>query len=321
MVAVTEKHARPLQELVPWLFPVTDQLVVCKDSGLLASFEFVGVDGDATTTDDTNGLLDKIDNGFDYLAKKHISVWWTVLRKKSGIYPDGDFANPIAKILDDEHKSMFLDGQNFTNRHFVTISLYPEVGTSRYLDRVKLLIEEGFNPLRAAAQAAFSMLSTTGSFQWSSDELVSVVKNYEELLSSFSLAVNGLGLRRLVGDEFHGFLHKTVSPGSEWSDVKLPKNGIYMDAALPDKTVDVWDGVLSFGELSHINFKDTAIAVSTFLHVIMMPLTFSITNGLAFGLIAYVFIKLLKKEFKEINFGIIFLTLVSLTVFIVQEGH
>jgi len=80
-------------------------------------------------------------------------------------------------------------------------------------------------------------------------------------------------------------------------------------------------GVLMFGELSHINFKDTAIAVSTFLIVIMMPLTFSITNGLAFGLIAYVFIKLLKKEFKEINFGIIFLTLVSLTVFIVQEGH
>ncbi|WP_060825480.1 NCS2 family permease [Sulfurospirillum cavolei] len=93
----------------------------------------------------------------------------------------------------------------------------------------------------------------------------------------------------------------------------IPENAIY--------PVLVMVGVLMFGELSHINFKDTAIAVSTFLIVIMMPLTFSITNGLAFGLIAYVFIKLLKKEFKEINFGIIFLTLVSLTVFIVQEGH
>ena len=93
----------------------------------------------------------------------------------------------------------------------------------------------------------------------------------------------------------------------------IPENAIY--------PVLVMVGVLMFGELSHINFKDTAIAVSTFLIVIMMPLTFSITNGLAFGLIAYVFINLLKKEFKEINFGIIFLTLVSLTVFIVQEGH
>ncbi|ATB70225.1 nucleobase:cation symporter family transporter [Sulfurospirillum diekertiae] len=93
----------------------------------------------------------------------------------------------------------------------------------------------------------------------------------------------------------------------------IPENAIY--------PVLVMVGVLMFGELSHINFKDTAIAVSTFLIVIMMPLTFSITNGLAFGLISYVLIKVIKKEFKDINFGILFLTFVSLTVFIVQEGH
>lgn len=93
----------------------------------------------------------------------------------------------------------------------------------------------------------------------------------------------------------------------------IPENAIY--------PVLVMVGVLMFGELSHINFKDTAVAVSTFMIVIMMPLTFSITNGLAFGLISYVLIKLLKKEFKDLNFGIIFLTFVSLVVFIVQEGH
>ena len=93
----------------------------------------------------------------------------------------------------------------------------------------------------------------------------------------------------------------------------IPENAIY--------PVLVMVGVLMFGELSHINFKDTAIAVSTFLIVLMMPLTFSITNGLAFGLISYVLIKLIKREFKDINFGILFLTFVSLIVFIVQEGH
>ena len=90
----------------------------------------------------------------------------------------------------------------------------------------------------------------------------------------------------------------------------IPENAIY--------PVLVMVGVLMFGELSHVNFKDTAIAVSTFLIVIMMPLTFSITNGLAFGLISYLIIKLIKKEFSEINIGIIFLTLIRLVVFIVQ---
>jgi AGZA family xanthine/uracil permease-like MFS transporter len=90
----------------------------------------------------------------------------------------------------------------------------------------------------------------------------------------------------------------------------IPENAIY--------PVLVMVGVLMFSELSHVNFKDTAIAVSTFLIVIMMPLTFSITNGLAFGLISYLIVKLIKKEYKDINFGIVFLTFVSLIVFIVQ---
>lgn len=90
----------------------------------------------------------------------------------------------------------------------------------------------------------------------------------------------------------------------------IPENAIY--------PVLVMVGVLMFGELSNVNFKDTATAVSTFLIVLMMPLTFSITNGLAFGLISYLLIKVIKKEYEEINIGIIFLTLVSLIVFIVQ---
>lgn len=90
----------------------------------------------------------------------------------------------------------------------------------------------------------------------------------------------------------------------------IPENAIY--------PVLVMVGVLMFSELSHVNFKDTAIAVSTFLIVLMMPLTFSITNGLAFGLISYLIVKLIKKEYQDINFGIVFLTFVSLIVFIVQ---
>ncbi|MBP6325431.1 MAG: NCS2 family permease, partial [Sulfurospirillum sp.] len=84
----------------------------------------------------------------------------------------------------------------------------------------------------------------------------------------------------------------------------IPENAIY--------PVLVMVGVLMFGELSNVNFKDTATAVSTFLIVLMMPLTFSITNGLAFGLISYLLIKVIKKEYEEINIGIVFLTLVSL---------
>lgn len=90
----------------------------------------------------------------------------------------------------------------------------------------------------------------------------------------------------------------------------IPENAIY--------PVLVMVGVLMFSELSHIDFGDVSISIATFLIVIMMPLTFSITNGLAFGFIAYLLIKVLKREFADINIGVISLAAISLIVFIVQ---
>ena len=90
----------------------------------------------------------------------------------------------------------------------------------------------------------------------------------------------------------------------------IPENAIY--------PVLVMVGALMFTELSNINFKDPAIYIATFLIVIMMPLTYSITNGLAFGFLAYLLIKLLKREFNDINIGVISLGVISFIVFLVH---
>lgn len=90
----------------------------------------------------------------------------------------------------------------------------------------------------------------------------------------------------------------------------IPSNAIY--------PVLVMVGVLMFSELGNINFKDISTAVAAFLIVIMIPLTYSITNGLAFGFIAYLIIKVLKREFSDINLGIITLSVISLIAFIVH---
>ncbi len=92
----------------------------------------------------------------------------------------------------------------------------------------------------------------------------------------------------------------------------IPPNAIY--------PVLVVVGVLMFTELGNINFKnnDLAITSASFLIVILMPLTFSITNGFAAGFIVYTSLKLLKGEFKDVNLGLITITLISLLVFILH---
>ncbi|HIP61318.1 MAG TPA: NCS2 family permease [Sulfurovum sp.] len=79
-------------------------------------------------------------------------------------------------------------------------------------------------------------------------------------------------------------------------------------------------GVLMFTELGRMNFKDmdTATAAGAFFAILLMPLTFSITNGLAAGFVTYTVIKLAKGEFKDLNFGVITIAVISLLVFIVH---
>ena len=89
----------------------------------------------------------------------------------------------------------------------------------------------------------------------------------------------------------------------------IPPNAVY--------PILVMVGVLMFSELAHINFKDIATLIATFFIVLMMPLTYSITNGLAFGFIAYLLVKLVKLEFEDINLGVILLALIGLLVFVI----
>jgi len=92
----------------------------------------------------------------------------------------------------------------------------------------------------------------------------------------------------------------------------IPPNAIY--------PVLVVVGILMFTELGNINFKnnDLAVTSASFLMVIMMPLSYSITNGFAAGFIVYTLLKLLKGEFEDINLGLITITLISLLVFILH---
>lgn len=60
-------------------------------------------------------------------------------------------------------------------------------------------------------------------------------------------------------------------------------------------------GTLMMSEVVHIRFDDFTEAIPAFMTIIMMPLTFSIAQGLAFGFMSYTIIKLVTGRFKENN--------------------
>jgi len=79
-------------------------------------------------------------------------------------------------------------------------------------------------------------------------------------------------------------------------------------------------GILMFTELGKMDFEqmDLATAAAAFFTVLLMPLTYSITNGLAAGFVSFTLLKLLQGKFSELNVGIYLITLISLIVFILH---
>ncbi|WP_017302896.1 NCS2 family permease [Spirulina subsalsa] len=62
-------------------------------------------------------------------------------------------------------------------------------------------------------------------------------------------------------------------------------------------------GVLMAGSVTHIRWQDPAESIPAFLTIVIMPLSYSIAEGLAVGLIAYPVIKSFQGKFHETKIG------------------
>ncbi len=63
----------------------------------------------------------------------------------------------------------------------------------------------------------------------------------------------------------------------------------------------IYVGVLMIGGVVELDWKDAAVAVPSFMTLIMMPFTYNISYGIAFGMISYVLIKVCTGKIKEIK--------------------
>jgi len=60
-------------------------------------------------------------------------------------------------------------------------------------------------------------------------------------------------------------------------------------------------GFLMMTQIRHIPFDDYAIAIPSFLTIILMPFTYSITNGIGAGMVTFVAIKIAQGKSKEVS--------------------
>ncbi|MBY0120510.1 NCS2 family permease [Bacillus sp. S/N-304-OC-R1] len=80
-------------------------------------------------------------------------------------------------------------------------------------------------------------------------------------------------------------------------------------------------GALMISEIKHICFDDFTDVIPVFLTIVLMPLTFSIAQGLAFGFISYTLLKLLTGKSSQIHWIMYVVSAAFIINFIMGGGH
>jgi AGZA family xanthine/uracil permease-like MFS transporter len=75
-------------------------------------------------------------------------------------------------------------------------------------------------------------------------------------------------------------------------------------------------GVMMATSLAEIDWLDFTNAIPAFLTVVMMPFGYSIADGIMFGIISFTLIKLATGKKKDINIGLIILTVLFIIKFV-----
>ncbi|MGF6411503.1 VirB4 family type IV secretion system protein [Paraburkholderia sp. MM5482-R1] len=234
----TDGDRRSTAEMVPWLFRFSDTLIVNKDSSVMASYEFSGPDADALSTGHILELMENLITSLRDIARRPVTMWWTIHRRRSARYLTVPMPDPVAQRVDDARRETFERGANYTNRHFVTFTLAPDVGIDRFAGKITHgMTHDELSIAKALMQAVRGTFSDQYLFAYTASELAAVVETFENILFGFVASNPRLACRRLSGPALGAFMHACCSPPSDHvSAVPIPDIPA-LDLALCDTEV------------------------------------------------------------------------------------
>jgi len=250
---------RSTQELLPWLIPVSDGIVACKDSSLLSVFEFFGPDGDTVSEGEIAQTGLAVERMLMSLRDLPVTLWWTVRRERTTDYPGEVMPDPVSQMLDDEQRRQVMSGAAYINRHFLSILWMPENNAGTFFQKFGAMVSDGVNAFQAIKTAAGATWFGRQAFAWKTAELEDVLNKLEERLEQIGGMVSSLNPHRLKGSELIGFLWAMSNPGV----TQCPKtwNGSasmgvpFLDAALSESPVTVHRDTLQFGDVDPVYLK------------------------------------------------------------------
>lgn len=244
--------SRAVAELAPWLFMAGDRVVVNKDSTLLASYAFSGMDEEGMASMALNDLVRRVGSALRGWDERPVHLWWTLRRRRILDYPEATFPDSVSARIDANRRRAFVEGKQFRNSHFLSPCLMPERAGARLGERVRAGMREGRGFWSAIGGALRLTFDPTAAFAYSARELDTQVERFESLLADFTEPLRDLYLTRLSGTDLTAFLHGQAAPLHDRQE-RVVTPGMaegfpdwFLDAGLPDAAIEVFEDCLLF---------------------------------------------------------------------------
>jgi len=175
---------------------------------------------------------------------------------------------------------------------FLFLDLFDTIGTLIGVSQQGGLMKDGKLPRARQALLSDAIATSSGALLGTS-----TVTSYVESAAGIS-AGGRTGLTGIVAAALF-LLAIFLSPLVHMIGAGISVDGVTLYPVIAPALIIV--GSMMFKNVIHVEWEDYTESIPAFLTLIMMPLTFSITEGISFGVISYVLLKLLSGKGKKVH--------------------
>ena len=232
----------PLAEVIRWLMPLNERVILNKDGSLMACFDFVGKDVDSSDPEDVNQVRSQLVYVMEQLQDLGPTITWQVRRRITTKYPQGVYPDAITSRMNDLQAEKFISDVHYVNRHTLILSLPPAGGSTRLVDAIARAQSRGlFQIGRILLGGLYKSIKGDDDFPYSNmEEVEQALALFEKVVDTFLASTAGLKTRVMTGAVLGGFLQLASTPTSDLDcRAELSIHGTSMlDEVLPQGTIN-----------------------------------------------------------------------------------
>lgn len=203
-------------EIAPWMMALHGNVVVNKNSSLLACYRYTGPDTEGLSHPALAGLMNEGQRMLAALADFPITLWLITDRRRVGDYDTLPMPDQWAQVVDDERLKAIAHTPHYLNTHYLCVSLAASAGLNRLWGRYQHARKhDGKSARESLTFAVKGLWSDQMVFAYTVSELEAAIEHFENLQAVLRSNLPSLSFERLADDALGEYLHACATPSTD----------------------------------------------------------------------------------------------------------